>query len=99
MKLNSLLYPAPSPSYKADSFSSEMIFIPRVFHRDEVKFQKKLKSEGILTKQSLLNPDLHKTNIPALFLPCNTGSSKLLIYFHANAEDIGLAYPMLDCVR
>ena len=40
-----------------------------------------------------------KTNIPSLFLPCVAGSSKLLIYFHANAEDIGLAYPMLDCIR
>ena len=27
------------------------------------------------------------------------GSSKLLIYFHANAEDIGLAYPLLDSIR
>ena len=37
--------------------------------------------------------ELQFTNIPCLFLP-NTfvGSSKLLIYFHANGEDIGNCY-------
>ena len=40
------------------------------------------------------------TNIPCLFLPhLNGGSSKLLIYYHANAEDIGLCYEMLDHIR
>ena len=27
------------------------------------------------------------------------GSSKLLLYFHANAEDIGLSYQLLDTIR
>ena len=40
------------------------------------------------------------TNIPCLWLPhLNGGSSKLMIYFHANAEDIGLSYEMLDHIR
>jgi hypothetical protein len=29
----------------------------------------------------------------------NGGSSKLLIYYHANAEDVGLCYEMLDHIR
>lgn len=29
----------------------------------------------------------------------NGGSSKLIIYFHANAEDLGLCYDMLDHIR
>lgn len=37
--------------------------------------------------------------IPCLFLPFPRGSSKLLIYFHGNAEDIGLAYELLDHLR
>jgi hypothetical protein len=30
-----------------------------------------------------------------LYLPCDGGSQKLVIYFHGNAEDIGLAYDLL----
>lgn len=44
-----------------------------------------------------------KTNslpyIPCLFLPYSGGSSKILMYFHGNAEDIGLSYEMLDHLR
>jgi hypothetical protein len=38
-------------------------------------------------------------HIPCLFLPYTSGSSKLLIYFHGNAEDIGLSYEMLDHLK
>ena len=37
--------------------------------------------------------------IPCLYLPYAGGSSKLLIYFHANAEDIVLSHELLDCLR
>lgn len=33
--------------------------------------------------------------IPCLYLPCEEGGSKLAIYFHGNAEDIGLAFDLL----
>ena len=39
------------------------------------------------------------TKIPCLLLQSVQGSSKLLIYFHGNAEDIGLAYEMTDLIR
>lgn len=32
-------------------------------------------------------------------MPYAAGSSKLLIYFHANAEDIVLSHELLDCLR
>ena len=32
-------------------------------------------------------------------MPYNMGSSKLLIYFHANAEDIVLSHELLDYMR
>lgn len=34
-------------------------------------------------------------NIPCLFLPCEEPANKLVIYFHGNAEDIGLAFDLL----
>ena len=33
--------------------------------------------------------------IPCLYLPFDNGARKLIIYFHGNAEDIGLAYDFL----
>ena len=40
--------------------------------------------------------------IPALYLPYMSGgkgSQKILLYFHGNAEDIGISYQMLDHLR
>ena len=37
--------------------------------------------------------------IPTLYMPFHMGSSKLLIYFHANAEDIVLSHDLLDYMR
>ena len=34
-----------------------------------------------------------------MHIPFNIGSSKMLIYFHANAEDIVLAHELLDYMR
>ena len=33
--------------------------------------------------------------IPCLFMPYDDGAKKLAIYFHGNAEDIGLAFDLL----
>lgn len=37
--------------------------------------------------------------IPCLYLPYLGGSSKLLIYFHGNAEDVGLAMELLAFIK
>lgn len=34
-------------------------------------------------------------HIPCLYLPYDDGSNKLILYFHGNAEDVGLAFDML----
>lgn len=38
-------------------------------------------------------------SIPCLFLQFAEGSSKLIIYFHGNAEDLGLSYDILDTLK
>jgi hypothetical protein len=66
-----------------------------------------LAEEQKLDISSPLNPLLSKTNIPCLYLAApesvvqeqTVGSSKILVYFHANAEDIGLSYHLLDTIR
>eukprot|EP00826_Nyctotherus_ovalis_P034917 TRINITY_DN2950_c0_g1_i12.p1 TRINITY_DN2950_c0_g1~~TRINITY_DN2950_c0_g1_i12.p1 ORF type:complete len:365 (+),score=57.74 TRINITY_DN2950_c0_g1_i12:73-1167(+) len=37
--------------------------------------------------------------IPCLFLPYNHGSTKLLLYFHGNAEDVGGTLALLDTLK
>jgi len=34
-------------------------------------------------------------HIPCLYLPYDDEASKVIIYFHGNAEDIGLAFDLL----
>lgn len=65
-------------------------------HRDAFE-QKKLISQ----KQFIKKYDLKRIShyIPILYMPYTPGSSKLLIYFHANAEDIVLSHDMLDYMR
>lgn len=43
------------------------------------------------------NPSAHP--IPCLYLSCARGSSKVMLYFHGNAEDVGLAYELMDHLR
>mmetsp|Transcript_267 Transcript_267/g.279 ORF Transcript_267/g.279 Transcript_267/m.279 type:complete len:272 (+) Transcript_267:22-837(+) len=40
-----------------------------------------------------------RQGIPCIFLPFSRGSSKILLYFHGNAEDLGQAYEMLNHTR
>ena len=42
---------------------------------------------------------LEKSPIPCIFLQQTVGSSKLLIYFHGNAEDAGSAYDLCSTLR
>ena len=49
----------------------------------------------------LLKYDCQKVShyIPAMNIPYTIGSSKILIYFHANAEDIVLSNELMDFMR
>ena len=37
-------------------------------------------------------------HIPILYLPCDEEATKFLIYFHANAEDIGLSFDLMHAM-
>lgn len=56
--------------------------------------------EAELLRNSIVNKEPQKLidHIPCLFLPYDEGSSKIVIYFHGNAEDIGLAFDLLYLV-
>lgn len=58
---------------------------------DEIIKEKQLNNEQTAKQQTNNMID----HIPCLYLPNDEGSNKLIIYFHGNAEDIGLAFDML----
>lgn len=43
--------------------------------------------------------EMSKGHVPCVYLPYALGSSKVILYFHGNAEDIGLATELLDYLR
>jgi abhydrolase domain-containing protein 17 len=72
MEINSLLFPAPPPSYTISEFGEEMIWVPKA-------------------SKSL--------SIPCLLLKSEKESNKIMLFFHANAEDLKLAYELIDLLR
>jgi hypothetical protein len=66
----------------------EVGFSEPAFKLTKVKEMRKLK-----TKLSL------GEYIPCLYLPHLNGSNKILIYFHGNAEDVGLATELLNFLK
>lgn len=89
MELNSFMFPAPKPSYSLHTALGDLLFIPRRQPKDNHSSRDTADSES----------DQSTSAIPCLYLPNAGGSSKLLIYFHGNAEDVGLASELLDYIR
>jgi abhydrolase domain-containing protein 17 len=44
-------------------------------------------------------PKANKTSIPCIFLKSLQGSSKILVFFHGNAEDLKSSYNLIDIFR
>jgi pimeloyl-ACP methyl ester carboxylesterase len=80
MELNSVLFPAPPSSYSYSSLKGKLIFIPRT----PVK-----KNVSDFSMAITFNSESY--HIPCLYIKYNCGSSKIVLYFHANAEDLGTA--------
>ena len=89
MDLNSFLFPAPHSSYTLQGSIGDLLFIPR----------KKKGDLGDTLRQDQCTYEAMTNAIPCLFMPNASGSSKLMIYFHGNAEDVGYASDLLDYIR
>ena len=79
MELTSFVFPSSKSSYTYSSFPNNLLFIPR--------------TPIISGKSNFSIPAHYSENepkqIPCLYIRCEGGSSKILLYFHGNAEDIG----------
>ena len=73
-------------------------------HREKLfrKEYEAFESKRMETQQEFMNkydPGRISHFIPLMYLPYEKGSSKLLVYFHANAEDIVLCSELLEFMR
>jgi len=115
MKLSSLVFPAPAPSYNAEQLGG-LIFVPNLYNKTELNFKKEYTEkkfrDGVKSPETYQIKDSYfvngttliqetkEQNVPCLFLPHEPGgSSKLLLFFHANAEDIGMCKDFLYHLR
>lgn len=68
--------------------------------KDRKTYMRQSSMEFFLSSTDSVSEETQKRGvIPCIYMPFDQGSSKVLIYFHGNAEDIGLASELLDYVR
>ena len=100
MQFNGFVFPHPLPSYTTSHYTNELVYITR----EKINRTKRIiqKTESIpAIPNCTFAYDITTTykQIPILFLQAPTTTSKILIYFHANAEDLGLTYSMMKAVQ
>ena len=88
MDLNFALFPKPKSSYSSPSLYNQIIYIP-------LAPIKKYKSAFSIHKDY----GKESSHIPCLYLKTDFPSTKIMLYFHANAEDIGQAKKLLSYLR
>ena len=88
MKLDGLIFPAPPPTYTYEKFSENLFFVPKCFVPPTTT-----------TNFAILAPANNGiAHIPCFFTSWHGGSSKVFLYFHGNAEDLGKAEEFLSCL-
>ena len=80
---NYFVFPAPKSSYKIDQYAEMLHFISQEEDSSAILLKKFKKSN-------------EKCKIPALYLCSSSKKSPfLMLYFHANCEDLGKVFPMI----
>ena len=103
MQLNFLVFPKPAASYTHSELFGKLIYVPKDSRQWAVTAPYVTsKCVSVLQEQEeKLKPyGGHRGEcIPCLYLPWSDPSSKVLIYFHGNAEDLKLTQELMDVVR
>ncbi len=86
MNLNGFIFPAPKAHYAYKGLAKSLFFVPR---------QVSGKQGTDFSHASPVGP-AGARHIPCYFREFRGGSSKILLYFHGNAEDIGKAQDFMD---
>lgn len=83
--LSRILFPIPTPTYTADDFPEELIWIP-------------LRPFSSTDGDAIQAPSLEEECNPCLMLP-HASARFIIIYFHSNAEDLGMCRPFCLFLR
>ena len=78
MNFDGMVFPAPTPSYTYEEYKDQLFFIPKariVYNCSDFS--------------NLYPAPNGIAHIPCHYCPYPKGSSKILVYFHGNAEDLG----------
>lgn len=106
MEFTRWIFPAPNPSYQANTFDT-LIWIHKfkwqVTNQSTDTGNENAIHHSVFPWFSCFASDsgvprevrVHDRSVPCLFFPYDEGSNKILLYFHGNAEDIGLTYSFL----
>lgn len=105
MQFNGIIFPQPKSSYDSSTFFGRMLYIPRNHEEWELdipkissdKAYKTLKEKGSIANKSA--GFYSSPCIPCLYLSSKKPSSKILIFFHGNAEDVGSSRHLLKMMR
>lgn len=81
---NRFIFPAPDPSYGAQSYKRHLCWIPW---------------NGVISPQRLNNEGGGESpGIPCLWFPAPKAAT-IILFFHANAEDLGMSFAVLKHMR
>ena len=93
MQFNSLVFPKCKSSLPLSQLFGKMIFVPR--DRSEWGLTAPFVSSSSITMLYKMPPEQFAkygsykgSCIPCLYIPCSRPTSKILVYFHGNAEDV-----------
>jgi len=103
MDLNLFVFPKPKPSYTHEEMYGQLIYIPRDYQQWSLTepYISSSQIEKIYRKQErLASCGSYKGKcVPCLYLPYSKKSTKILLYFHGNAEDVALTRELLEVVQ
>eukprot|EP00931_Biecheleriopsis_adriatica_P048002 TRINITY_DN27712_c0_g1_i1.p1 TRINITY_DN27712_c0_g1~~TRINITY_DN27712_c0_g1_i1.p1 ORF type:complete len:522 (-),score=86.60 TRINITY_DN27712_c0_g1_i1:208-1773(-) len=81
--LSKILFPAPRPTYTAEDFPGELLWIPK---------------KGSAERRSDGRRERREDDIPGLLLKCDV-AKYVVIYLHCNAEDLGMCRSFCGFLR
>ncbi len=107
MQFNGIIFPYTKPSYTSASLFGRLIYIPRdpALWQPESpsvssdSFYKLLKREGEPRVSGSAASRYPADSAPCLYLPAKKPSTKVMLFFHGNAEDVASSRNLLKMVR
>lgn len=82
-----------SQNYSTAKFTSTTSTVLGLGQPNKIDLKDGQIAGAVTNNQKIIENDCE--HIPCLYMPQDDGARKLIIYFHGNAEDIGLAFDLL----